>query len=396
MATHIQPSDGYTMITGGAGFIGTNLAHRLLSAGEQVLVYDNLSREGVRKNLLWLSSQHGKRLQIRIADINDHRELAKAVRSARQVYHLAAQVAVTTSLVSPAHDFDVNLKGTFRLLETIRKTKPPPPLVFTSTNKVYGNLDAIPLIRNNGHHEPVDGVLKSKGIDEGRPLEFLSPYGCSKGAADQYFLDYARSYDLPAVVFRMSCIYGPHQFGTEDQGWVAHFLISAMNHQPITLYGDGCQVRDVLFVEDLVDAFLRAQENMQTVTGRAFNIGGGPENRVALLEMIRMIADLLGRKPRVDFSGWRTGDQKYYVSDSSLFNRMTGWTPSIPVPEGLQQLHDWIRREQRPETPNALNSEALYERLAASSRKAPHAISGARSASPLPNHRGPDPRAPGS
>jgi CDP-paratose 2-epimerase len=334
-----------TLITGGAGFIGTNLAHRLLSAGRPVLLLDNLSRPGVERNLRWLRETHGDRVQWECADVGDASALRKAVRSATQVFHFAAQVAVTTSLADPGHDFDVNARGTLNLLEALRAVEEP-PLVFTSTNKVYGGLEDV-LFRSNGRrYAPQDLNLGARGINEARPLDFHSPYGCSKGAADQYVLDYARTFGLPAVVFRMSCIYGPHQFGTEDQGWVAHFLIRALEGQPITLYGDGMQVRDVLYVEDLVDAFLLAQAQMSAISGQAFNIGGGPANAISLIELLELIERLHGRKPRVRSEAWRPGDQRYYVSDTGKFAAATGWSPRVGVEAGVGELYRWLRRER--------------------------------------------------
>jgi CDP-paratose 2-epimerase len=337
-----RPAWRPVLITGGAGFIGTNLAHRLLSAGQSVLLYDSLARPGVEQNLRWLRDTHGGRAEIEIADTRDAESLRKAVERATQVFHFAAQVAVTTSLTDPMEDFEVNARGTLNLLEAIRAQATPPPLVFTSTNKVYGGLEDVGVRRRRLRYEPIEAPLRHNGVSESRPLDFQSPYGCSKGCADQYVLDYARTYGLPAAVFRMSCIYGPHQFGTEDQGWVAHFLIRALEGRPITLYGDGYQVRDILFVDDLVDAFLLAQENMTSQAGQAFNIGGGPGNTVSLLELIDLIGELLGRKPEVQFDGWRPGDQRYYVSDTGKFERATGWKPRITAQEGLRQLTDWL------------------------------------------------------
>jgi len=244
-------------------------------------------------------------------------------------------------------DFEVNARGTLNVLEAIRAQATPPPLLFTSTNKVYGALEDLGLRRRNLRYEPTDPALRQSGVSESRPLDFHSPYGCSKGTADQYVLDYARSYGLAAIVFRMSCIYGAHQFGTEDQGWVAHFLIRALEGRPITLYGDGRQVRDILSVEDLVDAFLLAQEHMASESGQAFNMGGGPRNTVSLLELLDLMGELLGHKPEVEFAEWRTGDQRYYVSDTGKFQRATGWKPQISVPAGLDRLHRWLV-EARP------------------------------------------------
>lgn len=334
--------DGPVLITGGAGFIGTNLAHRLLAAGQQVLLFDNLARPGVERNLAWLRATHGANVQFELADIQDAAALRRAAEWAGQVFHFAAQVAVTTSLTDPVHDFVVNAGGTLNLLEALRARRDPPPLVFTSTNKVYGGLEDLSLRQIERRYAPVAATVAAQGIGEARPLAFHSPYGCSKGAADQYVLDYARTYGLPAVVFRMSCIYGPHQFGTEDQGWVAHFLIRALEGEPITLYGDGMQVRDVLFVDDLVDAFLLAQQHMGRVAGQAFNIGGGPRNTVSLLELIDLIGALRGERPRVHWDAWRTGDQRWYVSDTRKFQAATGWQPRHNVHAGVTRLYDWL------------------------------------------------------
>ena len=335
-------SHGPTLITGGAGFVGTNLAHRLLSQGRPVRLYDNLARPGVEQNLRWLRDTHGERLQVVQADVRDAEALQRAVRGVGQVFHLAAQVAVTTSLLDPIEDFEVNARGTLNLLEAMRACPSPPSLVYTSTNKVYGGLPDIPLRVRGRRYEPENTDIRANGIGEARPLDFHSPYGCSKGAADQYVIDYARTFGLPAVVFRMSCIYGPHQFGTEDQGWVAHFLIRALTGQPITLYGDGMQVRDVLYVEDLVNAFLLAQANIGTLTGQAFNIGGGASNTISLLDLIEMIGESDGRTPEVRFDEWRPGDQRYYVSDTRRFQDATGWAAKTDAGRGVDRLAAWL------------------------------------------------------
>ncbi len=339
----ICPSpDSPVLITGGAGFIGINLAHRFLTAGQPVRLFDNLSRPGVEQNLRWLRERHGDLVQIEVADVRDRFALRGALQGTRMVFHFAAQVAVTTSLKDPIQDFEVNVRGTLNLLEEMRSLESPPPLVFTSTNKVYGGFEDAHLRLNCTRYEPEDDLMRRFGISEDRPLNFHSPYGCSKGAADQYVIDYARTFGLPAIVFRMSCIYGPHQFGTEDQGWVAHFLIRAIEGQPVTLYGDGMQVRDILFVEDLVDAFLLAQENIHTLSGQAFNIGGGRENTTSLIEFIELIGEVHGKKPTVYFDSWRPGDQRYYVSDSSKFQAATGWTPQFSIRQGVRKLYQWL------------------------------------------------------
>jgi CDP-paratose 2-epimerase len=276
--------------------------------------------------------------------VRDRAALAAAVAGVQRVYHFAAQVAVTTSLTDPFLDFEVNARGTLNLLEAIRSMEARPTLLFTSTNKVYGHLDDVPLMRTGDRYQPAVDAVAADGIAEDRPLDFHSPYGCSKGAADQYVLDYARTFDLPACVFRMSCIYGPHQFGTEDQGWVAHFLIQALRGASLTLYGDGLQVRDVLFVEDLVDAMSRAHVQIDRTTGHAFNIGGGPANTTSLLELLDLISSLTGTRPAFDIEPWRPADQRYYVSNPSKFERATGWRPQTSVEDGVRRLMEWLLR----------------------------------------------------
>jgi CDP-paratose 2-epimerase len=364
----------YTLITGGCGFIGTNLAHRIAADGQRVCVLDNLSRAGVERNLEWLREMHGDLIVFRNADTRDFPAVRDAVRRARRVVHLAAQVAVTTSLQDPVSDFDVNARGTLNILEAIRTSMNRPPLFFTSTNKVYGGLDDVALGEGEGRYAPESETILAHGIGEARPLDFHSPYGCSKGAADQYVRDYARSYGLQTVVFRMSCIYGPHQFGTEDQGWVAHFLIRALNRHPITIYGDGKQVRDVLFVEDLVDAFLLASQHIATVSGEAFNIGGGAENTISLRELLAMIARNEGRDPRVAWGDWRTGDQKYYVSDTRKFARATGWAPKVAPAEGVRRLREWLIAAGIP----ALVQHEIEPPLVGATPAAPRAAAGGR------------------
>jgi CDP-paratose 2-epimerase len=334
---------GHALITGGAGFVGTNLADRLLEQGVRVTVLDNLSRAGVHENLTWLRGQHGSRVSFEIADLTDRAALRRALDGVDRVFHLAAQVAVTTSLVDPEADARANLGGTLALLEEIRRRPNPPSLLFTSTNKVYGGLDDVRLVERPTRYEPADPALSAHGIGEDRPLCFCTPYGCSKGAADQYVLDYADSYGLDTVVFRMSCIYGPHQFGNEDQGWVAHFVIRAIEGQPITIYGDGKQVRDVLFVDDLVDAMELASSD-RAHAGRPFNIGGGPANCISLLELLDLIGELQGEAPEVDFGDWRPGDQRYYVSDTSRIRAATGWHPRVSPAEGVERLYAWLSR----------------------------------------------------
>jgi len=330
------------LVTGGAGFVGTNLAHRLASEGRRVRVLDNLARPGVERNLHWLRSRHGDKLEFELADIRDRLAVRRALEGVGEAFHFAAQVAVTTSLEDPVEDFDVNLRGTLTLLEELRRLPEPPPLVFTSTNKVYGALPDVRLQRSGDRWEPVETEIRERGLDERRPLDFCTPYGCSKGAADQYVLDYAKSYGLPAVVFRMSCIYGPHQHGNEDQGWVAHFLLRGLAGDPITIYGDGAQVRDILFVDDLVEALLLARDRAWDLAGRAFNIGGGPENAVSLTEVLELIEEAADVRPRLEFAPERAGDQRYYVADTARFSAETGWRPLVGVEEGIAALAQWL------------------------------------------------------
>jgi CDP-paratose 2-epimerase len=330
------------LITGGAGFIASNVAHRLLAGGHRVTLFDNLSRDGVEQNVSWLKALYGDRVSLQLGDVRDADALARAVSRAVHVFHFAAQVAVTTSLSDPFLDFDVNARGTLNLLEAARACAEPPSILFTSTNKVYGDLEDVEVWSTGRRYEPARESVRESGISETRPLEFHSPYGCSKGVAEQYVLDYARTFGLRTAVFRMSCIYGPRQFGTEDQGWVAHFLLAALDGLPLTLYGDGLQVRDILFVDDLVDAMLLAQANIERLSGEAFNIGGGPARTISLVELLDLIAELTGERPAVRMEGWRRADQRYYVSDTRKFQQATGWRPHIDVREGVSRLYHWL------------------------------------------------------
>ena len=343
---------GPVLITGGAGFIGANLADRLLAGGEAVSILDNLSRPSVGRNIEFLRRRHGDRLEVRIADVRDASAVREAVEEASFVFHLAAQVAVTKSLSDPIHDFEVNARGTLHVLEALRAMPRPPGLLVTSTNKVYGALGDLALARLGRRYEPEDEAVRKGGISEARRLDFQSPYGCSKGAADQYALDYARTFGLNAVVLRMSCIYGPRQFGSEDQGWIAHFLIRAIRREPITIFGDGLQVRDVLFIDDLVDALLLARREIRRASGKAFNVGGGPESTLSLLELLELAGELTGRRVEVAFEGWRPGDQRYYASDTRAFQTLTGWAPRARPEDGVRELYRWLLgARERPVAP---------------------------------------------
>ncbi|WP_131195448.1 SDR family NAD(P)-dependent oxidoreductase [Lichenihabitans psoromatis] len=330
------------LVTGGAGFIGSNLAHRLLREGHHVVVFDSLARAGTERNLEWLMGQYGDRITPIQADIRNDALLSEAAASADVVFHLAAQVAVTTSLVDPLDDFGINIQATVLLLEALRRRPVPPPMIFASTNKVYGDLGDVTLDLTNDAYVPSDRDIRDFGIGEARPLDFHTPYGCSKGAADQYVLDYARSFGIPTAVMRMSCIYGPRQMGTEDQGWVAHFAIRALEDRPISIFGDGCQVRDILDVSDAVAAYIGAWRNIDRIKGRAFNLGGGPSNAVSLRQLLRHLEGLVGRPIRIDTSDWRAGDQKYYVSDRRAILEALDLRRPIDWQTGVAGLVDWL------------------------------------------------------
>jgi len=345
------------LILGGAGFIGSNLAQSFLREGRHVVLFDSLERAGVERNLHWLSRAYPDRLHPVVGDIRDRVLLAETMRGVESVFHLAAQVAVTTSLSDPRHDFAINLEGTLNVLECLRQTAPHAPLLFSSTNKVYGQLGRLGVEALVDGYAPTDEAVRQRGIDETWPLDFCTPYGCSKGAADQYVLDYAHSFGLHAAVLRMSCIYGPRQFGTEDQGWVAHFLIKALRGQPITLFGDGKQVRDILHVTDAVAAYRGMRERISEVEGHAFNLGGGVENAVSLHEVIAEIGTLLGHAPDLRYEGWRQGDQPYFVADTHRLAQAIGWRPQIGWRDGVRDLADWLREDL--ETPEPRQARAL-------------------------------------
>lgn len=312
------------LITGGAGFLGVNAALHLIADGWQVTLLDNLSRPGTERNLKWLINQHPARTTFIKEDVRNASALAEHVKNQDAILHLAGQVAVTTSLVDPSTDFDVNARGTLNVLEAVRLHNREAPFVFASTNKVYGKLD-----RNN------------VACKETQPIDFHSPYGCSKGAADQYVRDYARCFQMNTVVLRQSCIYGAHQYGTEDQGWVAHFVHSILNNRPLTIYGDGTQVRDLLDARDLSAMYLAVIENIDKTRGEIYNVGGGPENQRNLLEVIVQIEELTNNKPKYTFADWREGDQTYYVSEISKAMNDLDWEPQITFDRGLRDLIAW-------------------------------------------------------
>jgi CDP-paratose 2-epimerase len=330
------------VIFGGAGFIGANLADAMMHDGDDVVVFDNLSRPGVERNLNWLAGRHAAQLHFVAGDIRDQTAVAAVVKDARAVFHLAAQVAVTSSMVDPLDDFSVNAQGTLNILESIRQLGNAVPLIFASTNKVYGGLAGLAMEEAPDRYMPASAQLRQNGVDETRPLDFCTPYGCSKGTADQYVLDYAHTYGLQTAVLRKSCIYGPRQFGTEDQGWVAHFLIRALLGEKITIYGDGKQVRDVLHVSDAVAAYRSVLANIGQVAGQAFNLGGGVQNAVSLRTVLEEIAVVTGRTVEVVHAERRTGDQLYFVADTGRLAASVGWRANIGWQDGLRDLAEWL------------------------------------------------------
>lgn len=327
-------------ITGGAGFIGSNIANFLSKKGYAVSIYDNFERLGTRENAKWLK-KNNPQITIIEGDIRDFNKISQAVKKGYDgIFHLAAQVAVTTSVADPRNDFEVNALGTFNILEAVRKSGDKPLVIFSSTNKVYGGMEDVVIVEDEKSYKYRDFP---HGISEKFLLDFHSPYGCSKGAADQYVHDYGRMYDIPTVVFRQSCIYGPRQFGIEDQGWVAWFIIATAIGKPITVYGDGKQVRDVLYIDDLVDLFFTAFDQINKSRGQIFNVGGGNKNVLSVWETFGPILEkLFGRKIPVMFADWRPGDQKVYVSDITKVKRDLDWAPKIGVEKGISRLYNWV------------------------------------------------------
>jgi CDP-paratose 2-epimerase len=348
------------LVTGGAGFIGCNIADRFAGEGHEVIVFDALSRPGVERNLQWLRDRHGSRIVGVIGDVRDENAVARVASDVKGVFHMAAQVAVTTSLFDPREDFDINVRGTLNVLDAIRLRRNPVPVIFASTNKVYGDLGDLAIVSKDDRYEP-KGLFAGRGISETRPLDFHTPYGCSKGAADQYILDYARSFGIPSVVFRMSCIYGRRQMGTEDQGWVAHFLIRALAGEPITIYGDGKQVRDILDVSDAVDAYVSAFERAGDVAGNAFNLGGGPSNAISLLELLEEIRAVTDRRVELDFRDWRQGDQRWYVSDTAKAREALGLRAPLSWRKGVASLASWLASERGQLLPNEASFASAAE-----------------------------------
>ncbi|MEN6482239.1 MAG: GDP-mannose 4,6-dehydratase [Anaerolineaceae bacterium] len=329
------------LITGGAGFIGSNYVSKLLQRGEQVTVFDNLSRSGARLNLEWLRTTYGdKAFQLIKGDVKDAVAVTDAAKNADVIVHLAAQVAVTTSVNDPRNDFETNALGTFNVLEAARASKQKPVVIYASTNKVYGEMEDVGVTEVEDQYSYTDFP---EGISENQILDFHSPYGCSKGTGDQYVRDYYRMYGIPTVVLRQSCIYGLRQFGVEDQGWVAWFIIAAITGRPITIYGDGKQVRDILFVEDLLNAYDLAIEKIDISAGQVYNLGGGPKNTISIWKQFGpMLEKLLGKSIPVAWGDWRPGDQKIYVSSIEKAKNQLGWSPKVNAQQGIERLFKWV------------------------------------------------------
>lgn len=333
------------VITGGAGFIGCHAASRFLGQGHHVVVVDNLSRKGADLNLDWLRGQG--RMEWVLADVRDAEAMNALMakhRDADAVLHLAGQVAVTTSVALPRHDFEVNALGTLNVLEAVRTAaEGGPAVLYSSTNKVYGNLEHVKVVERDGRYVYED---RPSGVDEREPLDFHSPYGCSKGSGDQYVRDYARIYGLKTVVFRQSCVYGTRQFGIEDQGWVAWFCVAVTTGQPFTIYGDGKQIRDALWIDDLTDLYAIALERIDVASGQVFNVGGGPENTLSLRELVAKLSARFGRPLDPPFADWRPGDQRVFVADVRKAQKVLGWRPKVTVDQGVDRLIDWVRENR--------------------------------------------------
>lgn len=333
------------LITGGAGFIGSNYVHRLLKRGEKVTIYDNLSRAGAKRNLAWLQETFGeKAFNLVVGDVREAVLLSAACREAEVIVHLAAQVAVTTSVSLPREDFEVNALGTFNVLEGARLSGRKPIVLYASTNKVYGAMENVRVEEQATRWRYKDMPM---GCPESHPLDFHSPYGCSKGAGDQYVRDYARIYDLPTVVMRQSCIYGPRQFGIEDQGWLAWMIIAAVTGRPLTIYGDGKQVRDVLHIDDLLDSYDIAISQIDQARGQVYNLGGGLQNSISIwIEFGALLERLLGHPISIKQGDWRQGDQKVFIADIRKAERELGWKPKVGVEQGVRLLFEWVEKNK--------------------------------------------------
>jgi CDP-paratose 2-epimerase len=330
------------LVTGGAGFIGSNYVYRLLSRGERVIIYDNLSRAGAPRNMRWLADSYGSNaFKLVVGDVRDATLLSTWAREADVIVHLASQVAVTTSVLHPREDFDINAVGTFNLLEAARLSGRRPIILYASTNKVYGGMETVPVVEDKTRYRYANLPM---GVSETELLDFHSPYGCSKGSGDQYVRDYHRIYDLPTVVLRQSCIYGPRQFGVEDQGWVAWFVIAVVTGRPLNIYGNGKQVRDLLYIDDLLDAYDAVLVGIDRAAGQIYNLGGGMENAISIWqEFGPLLENLIGRELPAAQGDWRPGDQRVFIADIRKAQRELGWRPKVSIEEGVARLIKWVQ-----------------------------------------------------
>jgi CDP-paratose 2-epimerase len=342
------------LVTGGAGFVGSHVAESHAKRGNDVIVFDNLSREHLlgkgykNANYNWNHLARYNNIKLIKGDVTNFEELKEASKDVNAIIHTAAQTAVTTSLTEPKTDFMINTLGTFNVLEAARKFCSNPAIIFCSTNKVYGNnVNGINVMEKETRYAFEDKF--KNGVPETFPIDLCehTPYGCSKLAGDLYTQDYAKIYGLKTAVFRMSCIYGTRQFGVEDQGWVAWFTIATITGKPITIYGDGKQVRDILYVTDLVNAFDNFLQRKNQLSGEVFNMGGGPENTISLLELLDMLEQLTGKRSKITFSNWRPSDQKVYVSNISKAKEKLRWSPKVSPKEGVEKLVNWILENKR-------------------------------------------------
>jgi len=349
-------SDG-TLLLGGGGFIGSHLARHLLENGQPVVILDSLARDGAGGMLRRLRAEYGDMLELEIADLRDRTALRRAVARSARIVHLAARTGASGGLVDPHLDFEVNLRATVDLLEELRRSERAVPLLHCSTSKVYGALRRLQLVELATRYEPVNEWVAEHGIDEHWPLEVTSPYGCSRAAADQYVLEYARSFGLPAAVARIGCAYGPDGLGGEDQCWISHWLEHALDRRPVTIDGDGKQVRDPLHIDDLVGALVGLLDRMDSVRGHAFNVGGGPDSAVSLRELLELMSQVIGHPIPVAWTDWREGDARYYVANPSKLEAMTGWRPVVSLADGLGRLAGWLLAARRmPEPPSLATS----------------------------------------
>ena len=330
------------LVTGGAGFVGANLVDHLARTGLRVRIYDDLSATGADGNLSWLRRRHGDQVRATIADVRDRNRLRDAVDGVQVVFHLAAQVAVGASVIDPRADFEINALGTLDVLEAVRGHEPPPPVIFLSTSQVYGDLADLSVSIDGERWRPDDAALAAAGLDERWPHAPRTPLACSKSAADRYVLAHAGTFGVPAVVLRPSCAYGPRQQASDDPGWLAQLVLRAIDDQPITIHGDGRQVHDVLYVDDLIDACLRVWTRVDDLAGRAFNVGGGPAGTLSLRELLAMIEELRARKPTVVLRDWRPGDRRWYAADTRALADATGWRPRIGPRAGVTALLGWL------------------------------------------------------